>query len=154
MLNETIKIFGTLSIKLVDENGKLKENREIKNLVVNSGKAFIAQSMLKTTANTPAAVTHIGVGTGVTAAAAADTALVTEIGTRQTVTPTNVTTTVTNDSAQYVASFGAGIATGALTEAGLFNASTAGTMVCRTVFSVINKGANDTLTITWKVTVA
>jgi hypothetical protein len=154
MLNETIKIFGTLSIKLVDENGKLKENREIKNLVVNSGKAFIAQSMLKTTTNTPEAVTHIGVGTGVTAAAAADTALVTEIGTRQTVTPTNVTTTVTNDSAQYVASFGAGIATGALTEAGLFNASTAGTMVCRTVFSVINKGANDTLTITWKVTVA
>jgi hypothetical protein len=154
MLNETIKMFGTLSIKLTDENGNLKENREIKNLVVNGGKAFIAQSMLKTTTNTPAAVTHIGVGTGVTAAAATDTALVTEIGTRQVVTPSNVTTTVTNDSAQYVASFGAGVATGAITEAGLFNASSAGTMVCRTVFSVINKGANDTLTITWKVTVA
>ncbi len=154
MLNETIKMFGTLSIKLTDENGNLKENREIKNLVVNAGKAFIAQSMLKTTTNTPAAVTHIGVGTGATAAAVTDTALVTEIGTRQIATPSNVTTTVTNDSAQYVASFGAGVATGAITEAGLFNASSAGTMVCRTVFSVINKGANDTLTITWKVTVA
>jgi hypothetical protein len=53
-----------------------------------------------------------------------------------------------------VATFGAGVATGAITEAGVFNALTAGTMLCRTVFSVINKGALDTLVITWKVTVA
>jgi hypothetical protein len=26
-------------------------------------------------------------------------------------------------------------------------------MLCRTVFPVINKGASDTLTVTWKVTI-
>ena len=78
---------------------------------------------------------------------------------RPTVTPSNVTTTVTNDAVQYVATFAANVATGPLNEAGIFNATTAGTMLCRTVFGggssgVINKGANDTLTITWKITVS
>jgi len=49
--------------------------------------------------------------------------------------------------------FGAGVGTGAVTEAGIFNASSAGTMLCRTTFSVINKAAADTLGITWTVTV-
>jgi hypothetical protein len=40
-----------------------------------------------------------------------------------------------------------------VTEAGLFSAVSAGTLLCRTVFSVINKGAADTLGITWTVTV-
>jgi hypothetical protein len=53
-----------------------------------------------------------------------------------------------------VATFGAGQSTGAVTEAGIFNDATAGTMLCRTVFDVINKGALDTLVITWKVAVA
>ena len=44
--------------------------------------------------------------------------------------------------------------TGAITEAGLFNASSSGTMLCRTVFSVVNKGASDAMTITWTVTVS
>lgn len=154
MLVENIKMFGRLSILLTDADGNIKESREVPNLVVNAGKAFIAQSMQKTTVNTPTAMTHMGIGTGAVAAAVADTALGTETGTRASVTATNVTTTVTNDTAQYVATFAAGNGTGAITEAGIFNASTAGTMLCRTVFSVINKGANDTITITWKVTVA
>lgn len=154
MLVENLFIKGRLSIELTDAYGNLKETREIPNLVVNSGRAFIAQAMLKTTTNTPAAMTHIGVGTGSTAAALTDTGLSTEIGTRSSATATNVTTTVTNDTAQYVATFLPGNATGAITEAGVFNASTAGTMLCRTTFAVINKGENDTITITWKVTVA
>lgn len=154
MLKETLSIKGRLNIELRDQHGNLKDSRDIPNLVVNTGRAFIAQSMLKTTTNSPTAMTHIGVGTGVTAAALTDTGLGTEIGTRSSVTTTNVTTTVTNDTAQYTATFAAGNATGAITEAGVFNASTAGTMLCRTTFAVINKGANDTLTITWKVTVS
>ena len=63
-------------------------------------------------------------------------------------------TTVTNNEIAYVASFGAGEGTGAITEAGLFNAVTGGTMLCRTVFSVVNKGASDSMTITWTVTVS
>ena len=155
MQNDILDIptmLGQLHIELRGPDGQLKDERKVHNMVVNAGKAFIAQSMLKTTVNTPAAMTHFGVGTSSTAAAAAQTALVTEIGTRAAVTPTNVTVTVTNDSAQYVATFAAGNGTGALTEAGIFNAGAAGTMLARTVFAVINKGADDSLTITWKIT--
>jgi hypothetical protein len=67
---------------------------------------------------------------------------------------TQVTTTVTGDAIQYVATFPAGSGTAALTEAGIFNAASVGTMMARTVFAVINKGALDTLTITWKITIA
>lgn len=146
-----VKPLGWLELVLQDEYGVEKYRTVVPNTVVNGGKAFIAQSMTKTTTNSPVAMTHMGVGTSSTAVAVTQTTLVTEIGTRQTVTPTNVTTTVSNDTIQYVATFGAGVATGALTEAGIFNASSAGTMLCRTVFSVINKDVNDSLTITWKV---
>lgn len=154
MLNDSLIPFGKLHIVVRDQFGNIKQDVEVPNTVVNGGKAFIAQSMLKTTTNTPTAMTHMGIGTGAVAAAVTDTALGTEIGTRQTVTATNTTVTVTNDTAQYVATFAAGVGTGAITEAGVFNASTAGTMLCRTVFSVINKGANDSMTITWRVTIA
>lgn len=150
MIKESLKVLGALELVVRDVNGNITKQVLVPNTVVNSGKAFIAQSMLKTT-NSPVAMTHLGVGTSSTAVDVAQSALLTEVGTRAPVTPTNVTVTVADDAVQYVASFAAGNATGALTEAGIFNASTAGTLLCRTVFPVINKGANDSLTITWRV---
>ena len=41
----------------------------------------------------------------------------------------------------------------AIAEAGIFNAGAAGTMLARATFTAINKGASDTLAITWTVTV-
>jgi hypothetical protein len=54
----------------------------------------------------------------------------------------------------FIATVPAGTGTGAITEAGILNAGTAGTMLCRTVFSVVNKDAGDTLSITWTVTIS
>ena len=54
----------------------------------------------------------------------------------------------------YICAFSAGEGTGALTEAGVFNAASSGTMLCRTEFAVVNKGAADSMTITWTVTVS
>lgn len=51
----------------------------------------------------------------------------------------------------YKASWAAGDGTGALKEAGIFNAATVGTMLAASTFAVINKDAADTLTITWTV---
>ena len=67
-----------------------------------------------------------------------------------------VTSNTLADAVQWVATFNPTVGTGAITEAGIFNTVTGGTglMFARTVFPVINKGANDTLTITWKITVA
>ena len=49
---------------------------------------------------------------------------------------------------------GAGVGTGALTEAGLFGAVTANTvpMWFSATFAVMNKGANDTITVNWTIT--
>lgn len=151
MVNDSIKAKGTLQLTLIDENGQIKQQDEL-NLVVNTGLGYIASRMKDTTAG---AMSHMGVGTGTTAAAATNTGLESALGSRVALDSTTlVTTTATDDSVQYVATFGSGVSTGAITEAGIFNASSAGTMLCRTVFPVINKGSLDTLVITWKVTVA
>ena len=86
---------------------------------------------------------------GSTAAAAGDSALGNEAG-RVALT----STTVTDNEVAYVATFGAGTGTGAITEAGILNAASSGTLLCRTVFSVVNKGSADSMTITWTVTVS
>jgi len=88
-------------------------------------------------------------GSDNTAAASSDSALGTELA-RVTFDSDNVT----NNAIAYVATFSAGTATGSISEAGIFNASSAGTMLCRTVFSVVNKAASDVLTVTWTVTIA
>jgi len=150
MFNDSIKMTGNLKLVLTDEHGNVKQEEEVKNLVVTVGKNFIASSMTKTTTNSPAAMTHMEVGTGTTAAAVGDTTLQTAVASSRV---TLTSTTVTTNNVAYVATFPAGTGTGALTEAGIFNASSSGTMLCRTVFSVINKGAADTLGITWTVTV-
>ena len=135
-----------VNLLLVDEMGIIKDERDIDNLVVTTGKEYIASRMKDATAT---AMSHMAIGTGTTAAAAGQTALVTEAN-RQALT----STAVSGGQVTYSSTFGNGQGTGALTEAAILNASSGGTMLCRTVFSVINKGANDTLAITWTVTVS
>lgn len=146
MLKENPKVSGHLEIVLRDKNGKVKDERKLKNLVVTTGVNYIADRMADAAES---AMSHMAVGTGSTAAAAGDTTLGTESA-RVALT----STTQTNEDVVYVASFGAGTGTGALTEAGILNAASAGTLLCRTVFAAVNKGADDTLQITWTVTVA
>jgi hypothetical protein len=151
MINDSLKAKGTLQLVLTDSQGNIKQQDE-HNLVVNTGLAYIASRIKDASATV---MSHMGVGSGTTAAAAADTALGSQLSSRVALDSTVlVTTSATDDSVQYVATFDAGQSTGAITEAGIFNADTAGTMLCRTVFPVINKGELDTLVITWKVTVA
>jgi hypothetical protein len=141
MINDGLKMKGRLTISINDE-----VVQEIDNLVVTAGKAYVASRIKDTSAT---AMSHMGIGTGTTAAAASDTALVSEAA-RTALT----STTVSTNTVVYVDTFGAGTGTGAITEAGVFNASSGGTMLCRTVFSVVNKGADDSMTITWTITVS
>lgn len=146
MINSEIKATGRLSVVLTDEDGNVKDTRDINNLVVSDGLDYIASRMKDATAT---AMGYMAIGTGSTAAAAGDTTLGTELD-RNALT----STTVTSNEIAYVASWAAGDGTGAITEAGLFNASSAGDMLARTVFSVVNKAANDTLSITWTITLS
>jgi|TARA_B100000131_G_scaffold68199_1_gene64518 hypothetical protein len=142
------RVLGKLKIEVKDKHGKVKDTREVDNLVVDTGLAFIASRMKDASAT---AMTHMELGTGTTAAAAGNTALETAIsGSRTALT----STTVTSNAVAYVASFAAGTGTGAVTEAGILNAGSGGTLLCRTVFSVVNKGASDSMTITWTVTIS
>ena len=145
MINDNLKVTGNVQIQLFNKDGSVKDSREIRNLVVTTGKGFIAARMV----GTPTEMSHMAVGADSTAAAAGNTALGAELGRVALSSDTAVGVVVT-----YVASFPAGTGTGAVVEAGIFNASSSGTMLCRTVFSVVNKGVDDAMSITWTITVS
>ena len=98
-------------------------------------------------------MSHMAVGTGTTAAVAGDTALQTELD-RNALSSVVQGTGGDANKVTYTADWAAGDGTGAITEAGIFNAASAGTMLCRSVFAVKNKGAADTLTLTWVLTIS
>jgi hypothetical protein len=147
MLKDSIKMTGELKLTLTNEKGDITKEVIVPNTVVTVGKGFIASRMKDATAT---AMSHMELGTSTASTTATMTTLTSIVsGSRTALT----STTVTTNSVAYVVTFPAGTGTGALTEAGIFNASSAGTMLCRTTFSVINKAAADTLGITWTVTV-
>tara|TARA_B100000767_G_scaffold26737_2_gene23346 strand:- start:2577 stop:2999 length:423 start_codon:yes stop_codon:yes gene_type:complete len=140
MVNDNLQMTGALSITV---NGEVVQ--EVKNLVVTAGKNWVAGRMN----DAGNVVGYMAVGTGTANPAAGDTALGTELD-RNALTSTNVSANVIT----YVGNWAAGDGTGAITEAGLFDASSGGTLVARTSFSVVNKGASDSLGITWAITVS
>lgn len=146
-LDEPLKLRGHVLVELFGPDGELKRVEEVDNLVVTAGKNHIADQLSSSPGG--AAMGWMAVGTGSTAAAAGDTALGTEIDRNALTSRTDATNVVT-----YVGNWAAGDATNsAITEAGIFNAASTGTMLARAVFTAINKGASDTLAITWTVTV-
>lgn len=140
MVNDTLSMRGDVIITLND-----KVVLDKKNLVVTAGKAFLASAVINSSASP---FTHMAIGTGTTAAAVGDTALGSEVA-RQAFTTSSVASNVVTLSTTYAA----GTGTAALTEAGILNASSSGTLLSRVVFSAINKGSADSLTITWTITV-
>tara|TARA_R110002110_G_scaffold146152_1_gene335938 strand:- start:583 stop:1032 length:450 start_codon:yes stop_codon:yes gene_type:complete len=147
MINENLKLSGQLNIVVKGKDGKVKEERTEKNLVVSAGLTYIASRMKNTAAD---AMTHMALGSGTTNAAAGQTDLVTLLGSREALD----STTASSNTIVYVAAFEAGDATGAVTEAGIFNAASGGTMLCRTKFNVVNKAADDTMSVTWTITLS
>lgn len=145
MINEGLNLRGEVALVLKDKDGNIKEQREEKNLVVSTGLNFITSRMKDATAT---AMTHMAVGSDNTAPVAGDADLGSILGSREALD----STTVTDNTITYVSSFEAGEGTGSIVEAGIFNASTAGTMLCRVVFGTITKAADDTLQITWTIT--
>lgn len=135
---------GQLDIKVYAPDGSLKKEILVPNLVVTTGKQFIAARMV----GTPATMSHMAIGTGTTAPAIGQTALIIQTGRVAIGGATNTGASVT-----YTANFPAGVGTGAITEAGLFDANTGGTMLARTTFGVITKAAEDIMAISWTITV-
>jgi len=146
LITDDVRMKGRLAIVVTAPDGSVKSEQTVDNLVVTTGKNFVASRMAGTSSSV---MSHMAIGTGSTAAAAANTTLGTESA-RVSLT----STTNNNNDVVYVATFPANSpsSAAAITEAGLFNASSGGTMLCRTVFAQVNKQTADALTITWTVT--
>jgi hypothetical protein len=146
-----LSIIGHGRATLRDENGLVKELREFDNVFTDAGDAHVADQMSSSPDEN--AMSDMAVGTSTTTLTAGDTQLGSELN-RQTLTSFTQGAGVDDNKVVYVGDWAAGEGTGALAEAGIFNSHTAnsGTMLCAQTFSVINKGASDTLQITWTVT--
>jgi hypothetical protein len=147
-INENVKPTGLVTIVQTNAEGKIVKEFQVPNLVVTSGKNHIAAKIAATT-NSPAAMTHMAIGTGTSTPGASDTTLGPQTG-RVSLSGSVVST----NTITYTATFPAGTGDGAITEAGVFNASSSGTMLCRTTFPVVNKASGDTIAVTWVVTVS
>lgn len=149
MINDKLKPTGELVIVLRDQYGNVKEQKTVPNLIVTTGKNAIASRLAGVATGV---MTHLAVGSTSTAPDVSNTTLGVQLGTRAALTVSGGA--ASGNQVTFTATFIAGNATGAITEAGIFNASTAGTMLARTTFSVVNKDALDTLTISWVVTIS
>jgi len=148
------KVFveGTLECRLKRKGSDEKVllwKRPIPNMVVDAGIAWIAYLLMDAT---PTHFTHGAIGSGTTAPAAGNTALETQLGSREVAALSRITTSITNDTAKYICTFTA-TAPWAVTEYGTFTAATAGTMLNRVTFSVINLDTSDELEFTYKAQV-
>jgi hypothetical protein len=127
-----------------------------KNIITNAGIAEMIRLIFAGLTGTKFG--YIAIGTGTTAESATDTALGYEIK-RKSATVTQTTTTVTGDTALLTATFSKAdglTGTSAVTEAGVFNASSGGVLLARKVFTAVNVNwdAGDSLTINYYIQIS
>ena len=140
--NDFVTIRGELTITLYGADGSVKEQRKV-NTVTTAGKAGIADQILASPSlGKP---THMAIGTSTPGGSALGTEL-----------DRNALTSKTRSGAvvTMVGDWAAGDGTGAITEAGLFDASSSGNMWCSASFGVVTKAAGDALSISWTLTIS
>ena len=146
-LHSKAGIKGDCHIRLLGPDGEVKDERLIHNTITELMDAHVADQMSD---QGEAAIGYMNVGTG-TGQGAADTGLDTELD-RNALDSTTQGAGGDDNDVVYVASWAAGDGTGAITEAGIQRADNNTTMMAYADFAAVNKGAADTLTITWTVT--
>ena len=138
---------GKLNVKKLDKNSNIVEEFSTPNTMCNTGKAQVAGLVNGMVTDY---FDYLAIGTGTTAAASTDTALVAEVGTRGSATCSRQTTVYTNDTARLVATFNFNAAT-AITEYGIFDISSSGTILARQVYGTMSMSSGDSLQVTWDV---
>lgn len=117
-------------------------------VITNSGRAQAAGYLSNTVTQLSLYYGNVGMGAGT--AAVADTTLFTEVGSaRISITPTRTTTSVANDTAQYVFTY---TATGSVsvTNAGYFTATTAGLLMQKSDHATIPLLSGDSIQYTFR----
>jgi len=147
-MQKGLNIIGHGRAILRNEVGAIKELREFDNVFTDVGDAHVADQMAS--APDEGVMSDMAIGTVTTTLTAGDTQLGGELD-RNTLTSFTQGAGGDDNKVVYVGDWAAADGTGAITEAGIMNSHTAdsGTLLCAQTFSVINKGASDTLQITY-----
>ncbi len=145
-----IELSGRYIAKLYDEAGYLKQEVYGKNVVVTNGKEFLA-SFLKSAAAAASTFTmrYVAIGSGTNTESGSDTAMQSELA-----RVSAVVSYVSGQIYQLTATFAAGVGTGSVYEYGVLSSSTNGTMLSHDTEALITKGASDTLTVTYQLTIS
>lgn len=147
-LKDKYPIKGKLHLLLTGVDGKVKDVREYENTITVLQDATVADRMA---GGTDALIDYTGIGTTSGGKTTASVQLEAQVARVQNDSNTQGAGADDNDVV-HVSTFGAGVGTGAIVEAGLFTGAADTTLMAYQEFSVINKGAGDTLTVTWTVT--
>ncbi len=138
-------IKGLFHAELFGPDGVLKEERIIQNTVTELSDAHVADALSDAPAEAQIGYMAVGTGAGQTSAS---TGLATSLE-RHALTSTTLGIGAVDNDLVYVGTWGAGVGTGAITEAGILTADNNTSLPYYAEFAVINKGAADTLVITW-----
>lgn len=143
---DKVGIKGECHIVLTHPDGTT-EKRLILNTVTELMDAQVADQMSD---QGQAAIGYMNVGTG-SGQGSSDTGLATELD-RNALTSTTQGSGAADNDVVYIGDWAAGDGTGAITEAGVMQADNNTTMMLYADFAAVNKGAADTLKITWTAT--
>lgn len=147
-LKDSYPVKGKLHLLLTDKDGKVKDEREYKNTITVLHDATVADRMA---GGTDTLILYTGIGTTSGGKTTASVQLEAQVA--RVLNDTNTQGGGAEDNnVEHVSTFAAGVGTGAIVEAGLFTGAADTTLMAFQEFSVINKGAGDTLTVTWTVT--
>jgi len=146
--NSGIESKSNVTLELFDSKGVLKSTTEVHNVDTTLAHAMVADQF----DDSPSIVKPgwMEVGTGAAGDAASSTLTAYIVSSRTAVT----SGTATAGAVAYICTFAAGTGTGEITEAGLFNVLTEDTtdLILYSTFAAINKGAADSLVVTWTLT--
>ena len=145
-IHSGMPIKGRLTFELFGPDGVRKEIREIDNTITELGDAHVADQLEDAPAHAQTGFMNIGTTSG--GKAANSTGLEAAL---TGVALTSTTKGVGGDDNDliFVATWGAGVSTGAIVEAGIFRLNDNATLQCWADFAVVNKLAADAMTITW-----
>jgi hypothetical protein len=141
----SITMTCNVHVELFGPDGELKEERFGHNLVPTTGLTHIADQLGASPSES--AMGYMAIGAGTTVTSAGTSTLESELARVALDSRTHSAAVVT-----YVATFAAAVGTGAVTESGILNAASNGILLARLTFAVINKGASDSMVITWTLT--
>ena len=148
---DNVHMKGVMIAELFGSDGKLKARREVYNTVTTLCHKMAADQLLAAPSLVTPGWMELGTGSGQTSASTILAAYI--VGSR---TALDSKTRGANAIVTMVCTFAAGVGTGAITEAGIFNVVTQNTtdLCCYADFAAVNKAAADSLVVTWTLTVA